>query len=163
RSYMGRVPETNSKGQCERYGEHEIRASLRQVYSNPPRAPWLDRQRDAGTRRPTPSTSSPAPPPQHTEAPVVKRPGAGPLQDGPALVHDVESFIGRFLILPAYTTLPITLWAIATHGFELFDAFPYLLVTSPAPRCGKTRLLEILELVVHAPTRTANISEAALF
>jgi len=45
----------------------------------------------------------------------------------------------------------------------VFDAVAYLCVTSPAPRCGKTRLLEVLSFLVSNPERTANISEAALF
>jgi hypothetical protein len=47
--------------------------------------------------------------------------------------------------------------------FDSFDACPYLAITSPAPRCGKTRLLECLELIVSSPRRASNISEAAFF
>jgi hypothetical protein len=59
--------------------------------------------------------------------------------------------------------LPLALWAVATHSFDSFDAFPYLTVTSPTPRCGKTRLLEVVELLVKDPLRATNASEAALF
>lgn len=79
------------------------------------------------------------------------------------LLRDVESFITRFVILPPQVRLPLALWVIATFCFDAFDAFAYLCVTSPTPRCGKTRLLEVLSLLVSRPERTANISEAALF
>jgi hypothetical protein len=82
---------------------------------------------------------------------------------GAELVRDVESFLTRFVILPTYTALPLALWVIATFCFDAFDAFAYLCVTSPTPRCGKTRLLEVMSLLVSNPERTANISEAALF
>jgi hypothetical protein len=83
--------------------------------------------------------------------------------DGDALLRDLESFLVRYVVLPTKTALPLALWTIATYLFESFDAFPYLAVSSPVPQCGKTRLLETLELVVSNPRRASNISEAALF
>lgn len=82
---------------------------------------------------------------------------------GAELLHDVETFITQFVILPPHTALAIALWAIATFCFDKFDALAYLCVSSPTPRCGKTRLLEVLSLIVSNPTRTGNVSEAALF
>ncbi len=84
-------------------------------------------------------------------------------EDGAALVRDVQAFINRFLVLPDAALLPVTLWCIATYFFDQFDAFPYLAVLSPLPRCGKTRLTEVIEVVAANPRRTVNISEAALF
>lgn len=75
----------------------------------------------------------------------------------------MEGFLHRFVVLPAHTALPLALWAIATYTFESFDAFPYLAITSPTKRCGKTRLLECLELLAHEARRASNPSEAALF
>ena len=51
----------------------------------------------------------------------------------------------------------------ATFLFESFDGFPYLVISSPTKRCGKTRLLECLELIVSNPRRSSNPSEAAVF
>lgn len=84
-------------------------------------------------------------------------------EDGAALVRDVENFLTRFVILPAHAALPLALWTLMTHTFHSFDAVPYLVISSPAPRCGKTRLLECLELMVSTPRRASNVSEAALF
>ncbi len=75
----------------------------------------------------------------------------------------IEAFLSRYVVLPKGTALPLALWALLTFMFDLFDACPYLAITSPAPRCGKTRLLECLELIVAEPRRASNISEAALF
>jgi len=50
-----------------------------------------------------------------------------------------------------------------THVFEAFGCTPYLAISSSEKRSGKTRLLEVLELLVRAPLPTANISDAALF
>ena len=86
-----------------------------------------------------------------------------PAEDGAAAVRDLEAFLVRYVVLPRKTALPLALWIIATYIFEVFDAFAYLAVSSPLPQCGKTRLLEILEMVVSNPRRASNISEAALF
>jgi len=86
-----------------------------------------------------------------------------PCEDGAAIVRDLEAFLTRYVILPPCTALPLALWVLLTHTFQSFDTVPYLVLNSPAPRCGKTRLLECLELVVCEPRRASNISEAALF
>jgi hypothetical protein len=95
--------------------------------------------------------------------PAAPNGNGAPTEDGGALVRDLEACFVRYVVLPLKTTLPLALWTIATYLFESFDAFAYLAVSSPVPQCGKTRLLEILELVVSNPRRASNISEAALF
>ena len=86
-----------------------------------------------------------------------------PLADAEQVLSGVEAFITRYVILPHPARLPVALWAVATHAFENFDCFPYLSLSSPTPRCGKTRLLEILELLVARPWRGTALTEAALF
>ncbi len=83
--------------------------------------------------------------------------------DGAATLAEVEAFICRYVVLPKPARLPVALWAIATHSFDLFDAFAYLSLSSPTPRCGKSRLLEILELLVARPWHGTAPTEAALF
>src|ERR1700730_14681417 len=80
-----------------------------------------------------------------------------------ALLREVESYISQYVILPDNLILPVSLWAIATHCFDLFDSFPYLIFTSPEKRCGKTRATELLEFLVREPQSTVGISPAALF
>ena len=88
---------------------------------------------------------------------------------GAAIVREIERLLSNFILLPLHTLLAVALWIIGTHLFEagvdrcVFDAFPFLILCSPTPRCGKTRTLEVSELVVSRPRRTTNISEAALF
>ncbi len=55
------------------------------------------------------------------------------------------------------------LWAIHTHLIEQYRQTPYLLITSPEPECGKSRLLEVHELIVARPWSVVNPSEAVLF
>lgn len=92
-----------------------------------------------------------------------KPPNADVALDGARLIAEVEGFVAKYVVLPKAAILPVALWAGATHAFDSFDAFPYLSLSSPTPRCGKTRLLEILELLCARPWRGTAPTEAALF
>jgi hypothetical protein len=95
--------------------------------------------------------------------PRVPRPHVGPAPDGAQLLRDVEDWIRRYVVLPEGAPLVISAWILHTHVVDAFVVTPYLLVTSPERRCGKTLLLDILREVVARPLAAANISEAALF
>lgn len=79
------------------------------------------------------------------------------------LIGAVECFLKRFCILPDAAYLPLAIWVMATHSAGQFDCFPYLALLSPAKRCGKTRLLEVLEQLVHLPWRGTTPTPAALY
>ncbi len=100
----------------------------------------------------------PAPPPLFDDVP----PWPDPV-DGAGLVRSVETLFARYAVLPKGIPLVMGLWALSTWVFEAFEAHPYLTITSPEKRCGKTRLLELLHLVCRKSTPVANISEAAMF
>jgi hypothetical protein len=82
---------------------------------------------------------------------------------GPALLHELEQFISRFVMLPDGALAPLAVWVLATHCFESFDVFPYLAITSPVPRCGKSTLLDLVGMFSRNAIPASNISEAALF
>jgi hypothetical protein len=82
---------------------------------------------------------------------------------GAWVVALAESVFDDYLILPKGVAFIAALWTIGTRIFRQFDCFPYLTVTSPTKRCGKTRFAEILELLCSHPLMSINISEAALF
>lgn len=80
------------------------------------------------------------------------------------LLDAVRDFIGRYVLLPgeAESTV-IALWVLHTWALDAADATPYIAVTSATPRCGKTRLIETLRLLVRKAWHASSISEAALF
>jgi hypothetical protein len=82
---------------------------------------------------------------------------------GEQLLEDLEKYFRGYAVLAPSLPLILGLWAVATHLFESFDCFPYLAITSPTKRCGKTRTGELLEFVCASPLRTVGISVAALF
>ena len=101
--------------------------------------------------------------PELLNAAEKMRDAESPAEDAAVLIRDVESYLSKYVVFPLQTLLPIALWVIATFIFELFDAFPYLVMSSPTKQCGKSRALEVLLLVVSSPRKVANPSEAALF
>src|SRR5262245_26520588 len=80
-----------------------------------------------------------------------------------ALLLRIEAHFSRYLATHPRYFLIVALWCIATHLFESFDAFPYLAITSPAKRCGKTRLAELAEMVCARPWRTVGATPAVIF
>ena len=83
---------------------------------------------------------------------------------GWALITDLESYIRSYASLAeACHSLVIALWLVATHAWQEFDAFPYLVVTSATKRSGKTRLLELMSFVASNSRLIADISPAALY
>ena len=80
-----------------------------------------------------------------------------------ALLDATRQIIRDYVVLTPAQADAVTLWAAHTHTLEAFETTPFLAVTSPEKRCGKTRLLDVLELVVAKPWRTIMPSEAVLF
>lgn len=80
------------------------------------------------------------------------------------LLDEVRSFIRRFCVLPnEHALIAVTLWAAHTHMVEHFHTTPRLAVISPEAASGKTRLLEVLDLLVPNCLFTLNASPAAVF
>src|SRR5271157_6095237 len=82
---------------------------------------------------------------------------------GAQIIAALEGTFRRYVALDPGLPLVLALWSLATHVFDCFDAFPYLAVTSPTKRCGKTRLAEIVELLACNGLRTVGASPAAVF
>jgi hypothetical protein len=82
---------------------------------------------------------------------------------GALLLDDVAGFVRRFVVVSDVQAETVALWIAHTHAVEAADTTAYLELTSAEKRSGKSRLLEVLELVVVSPLPAANISDAALF
>jgi hypothetical protein len=81
-----------------------------------------------------------------------------------ALLAAIWQFVARFVILPGPAEYrAIALFVAHTWAFEAAHATPYIVVESPEKQSGKTRLLEVLELVCRGATKVASISAAGLF
>lgn len=83
--------------------------------------------------------------------------------DGAQLLGELHAALTRYVVLPSPEAADATvLWIAATHAAPAWNCAPRLDVTSPVKRCGKSRLLDVIEATCHDPLLTVNISPAAL-
>lgn len=93
------------------------------------------------------------------EAPA---PGNG--SAGHDLLDHVEDYLGRYVAFPSdHARVAVTLWAAHAHVVSAFDSTPRLALLSPEPGSGKTRTLEVLELLTPAAMQLLSASPAAIF
>lgn len=79
------------------------------------------------------------------------------------LVDDLATFIRRYVVMTPEQLITVALWVIHTYAVDAADQTPYLAVTSPERQCGKSRLLETLDLLCVRPWLTVLPSAATLF
>lgn len=73
------------------------------------------------------------------------------------------SFIQTYVVTSAAQADAIAVWIVHTWTIGSFGSTPYLSITSAEKRSGKTRLIEVLSLLVLDPLPAVNATEAALF
>lgn len=89
----------------------------------------------------------------------------GEVENGANLLSDLAAFVKRFVCLSDSQADILALWI--THSYSAFDSdakfTPYIHITSPTKRSGKTRCLELLSALALNPLRADHISVAALY
>jgi hypothetical protein len=86
------------------------------------------------------------------------------MTDGSELLDDVQAFLGRFVAYPSVHALAAhTLWTVHTHLMDVWDSTPRIAFLSPEPGSGKSRALEVTELLVPRPVLSVNTTPAYLF
>jgi hypothetical protein len=84
--------------------------------------------------------------------------------DGAQVLDEVEGFLQRFIAHPSEDArIAHTLWIVHTHLMDSWESTPRLALLSPEPGSGKTRALEITELLVPYPVEAVNVTPAYLF
>lgn len=115
----------------------------------------LARHLEAEVRRPAGENRAGAEADPYADVP--DEPGWRPL-------GDVAAFLTRFVRFAHDDQVTaVALWIAHTWGFAASDSTPKLSIQSAEKRSGKTRLLEVIELLTRSPIRTASITPAALF
>ena len=83
---------------------------------------------------------------------------------GLLILNDIHMFIGQFVAYPSDEAhIAHTLWIAHTHLMDVWDSTPRLAAISPEPECGKSRVLEISEVLVPRPVESVNVTPAYLF
>jgi len=80
------------------------------------------------------------------------------------LFTELHAFLGRFVVYPSEDArIAHTLWIGHAHLMDAWESTPRIAFLSPEAKSGKTRALEITELLVPRPIMAVNVSPAALF
>jgi hypothetical protein len=107
-----------------------------------------------------PDACCPAPEPAYDPGPVPLA-EAG---DGAELLDQVAAFLESYVIFPGrHAAAAVTLWAAHAHLVARFESTPRLALLSPEKQCGKSRVLELLELLCPGAETLSDASPAYLF
>ncbi|MHB1527778.1 MAG: DUF3631 domain-containing protein [Candidatus Dormibacteria bacterium] len=79
------------------------------------------------------------------------------------ILNELETAVLRHLVVTRSAAVAIGLWIAHTWCFSMFGFTPRLGIISPAPRCGKSTLLKIIELTARCPLKADNISASGTF
>jgi Protein of unknown function (DUF3631). len=84
--------------------------------------------------------------------------------DGAAILDQLHATITRYVVLPSPEAIDaVVLWIAATHAQTAWAHAPRLVIRAPEKRCGKSRLLDVVEGTCHNPLITVNASPAAVY
>ncbi|MCA1194890.1 DUF3631 domain-containing protein [Saccharopolyspora sp. 6V] len=80
------------------------------------------------------------------------------------MLDELRDALTRYVILPSsHATDAVTLWIAASHAQPAWAHAPRLVIRAPEKRCGKSRLLDVVEATCHDPFLTVNASPAAVY
>jgi hypothetical protein len=83
---------------------------------------------------------------------------------GAAILSDGRSFLSRFIVYPSeHAKIAHVLWAAHAHLMDAWESTPRIAFLSPEPASGKTRAMEVTELLVPVPVAAVNVTPAYLF
>jgi Protein of unknown function (DUF3631) len=83
--------------------------------------------------------------------------------EGEQLLDSLVSFLRRYVVMSEPQGIAVALWIVHTHALGAAEQSPLLAITSAEKQSGKTRLLDVLELLVAKPWRVITPSEAVVF
>jgi len=83
--------------------------------------------------------------------------------DGAVLLEGLRQQFSRYVVLPQHTDVALALWTLFSWVFEQFDIAPYLTITSPTRRCGKTVLMTLLYWLTWRGKKSDSMSKAAIY
>jgi hypothetical protein len=87
-----------------------------------------------------------------------------PTVSGIELLDAVHAALARYVVLPGpAATDAVVLWIAASHAQPAWAHAPRLAIRAPERRCGKSRLLDVVEATSHDPLLTVNASPAAVY
>ncbi len=80
-------------------------------------------------------------------------------------MEELEACLRKFIVFrdDVYQPYACALWVLATYCVRWFNYAPYLMITAPEKRCGKSQLLGLLANLSCRPLETGNLTAPVLF
>lgn len=95
---------------------------------------------------------------------VMDGDGSTSQQLAPQPLDDVLRYLRRFVAYPSHhAAIAHALWIVHTHLMDVWESTPRIAFLSPEPGSGKSRALEVSELLVPRPVNACNATVAYLF
>ena len=91
------------------------------------------------------------------------KPWPRPVRALAPVLDELEAFYERHLVLPKGASAAMALYAATTYVVSHLEIAPYLGVTSPLERSGKTLVQEAMMVSVLRPLIAGNVTPAAIF
>ena len=86
------------------------------------------------------------------------------LVSGATILANVHTFLGRFIVYPSkHAHIAHALWVAHAHLMDAWESTPRIAFLSAEPASGKSRALEVTELLVPRPVASVNVTPAYLF
>ena len=80
-----------------------------------------------------------------------------------AVLDSIVAVFNRYIVLPKYAAEALALWILHAWTFDAGDISPFVVLTSPTKRCGKTSVLILLNWLTPRSELASNISPSAIF
>jgi hypothetical protein len=86
------------------------------------------------------------------------------LADLAPILEDITAALQRHITFNSeHQAIAVALWIVHTYVIDHLNTTPYLHITSPVKRCGKSNLLKCLNCLASKPWYLANLSVAVLY
>lgn len=88
----------------------------------------------------------------------------GDVHSGAEILDVLRDLLKNYVVFPdEHSAVAVTCWIAATHALPAFQFAPRLVLNSPEKRCGKSRLLDIIEATCHDAMMSVNASTPSVF
>lgn len=95
--------------------------------------------------------------------PASASPAVDAAHETATLIADLTAYINRYVVMTEQQTTCVALWVLHSHAVDAAEQTPYLNPRSAEKQSGKTRLLEVLELLCPRTFRWTLPSDAVVY
>lgn len=80
-----------------------------------------------------------------------------------SVINEFSAILDEVMVIEPNMRDAVAWWSLATWFVDYTDIAPYLMITAPEKRCGKSQLMSLLSKLTFNASASANMSAAALY